>query len=295
MNNLRGMSLMVAAMLGFAIEDAFIKLTSAGDSGLGVGQILFMIGMAGAAIFALRGMAAGETIFSAQFFHPAVLARNISEMIGTWGFVTALATISLTTTTTILQAAPLIVTFGAALILREQVGWRRWMAIAIGFIGMLLVVRPGTAAFETQALWAVLGVIGLSARDLATRRIPKDIPTMRLTAWGFLVVGLLGALLLLFSAETLAMPQPRQWAWLGYALMIGTVAYWAITEAMRVGEVSAVAPFRYSRLVFALVIGGLVFNERPDALTLLGASLIIGSGLYAFHRERVRARAAKAA
>jgi drug/metabolite transporter (DMT)-like permease len=290
MNNVRGMSLMVAAMLGFAIEDAFIKLTAAGQAGLGVGQILFMIGMAGTVVFALRGLAAGETIFSSQFFHPAVLARNVTEMIGTWGFVTALATISLTTTTTILQAAPLIVTFGAALILREQVGWRRWTAILVGFAGMLLVVRPGTAAFELQALWAVLGVIGLSARDLATRRIPKDIPTMRLTAWGFFAVGLLGALLLAFGSDAWRMPEPRQWGWLGCALMIGTVAYWAITEAMRVGEVSAVAPFRYSRLVFALVIGALMFNERPDALTLLGAALIIGSGLYAFHRERVRGR-----
>ncbi|MCU0831489.1 MAG: DMT family transporter [Rhizobiaceae bacterium] len=292
MNNLRGMILMVAAMLGFAIEDAFIKLTAAGETGLGVGQILFMIGTAGAALFALRGLAAGETVFSRQFFHPAVLARNVTEMLGTWGFVTALATISLTTTTTILQAAPLIVTFGAALILREAVGWRRWLAIVVGFCGMLLVVRPGTAAFEMQALWAVLGVIGLSARDLATRRIPKDIPTMRLTAWGFFVVGLLGALLLIFGPDRLSMPDARQWAWLGCALMIGTAAYWAITEAMRVGEVSAVAPFRYSRLVFALIIGAALFNERPDALTLLGAGLIIGSGLYAFHRERVRARLA---
>lgn len=290
MNNLRAIILMVAAMAGFAIEDSFIKLAAAGPDGLGIGQILFTLGLGGGTVFALRGAAAGVSVLSREAFHPAVITRNLSEMVGTWGFVTALATISLTTTTTILQAAPLLVTMGAALALGEQVGWRRWAAIAAGFAGMMLVVRPGTAAFDHQALWAVLGVTGLSLRDLATRRIPAGIPTNRLVAWGFAVVGLLG-LLLIAAGGGVRAPTPGQWLLLGSALAVGTFAYWAITEAMRVGEVSAIAPFRYSRLVFALLIGAAVFNERPDTLTLAGAALIIASGLYTFHRERVRARA----
>lgn len=291
MNNLRGIVLMVLSMAGFAIEDAFIKLLSNGDAGLnnglGVGQILVMVAAGGTAIYILWAIKDGISLFSKQFFHPAVLARNVTEMLGTWGFVTALTIVPLATVTTILQAAPLLVTMGAALIYRETVGWRRWSAIAVGFIGMLLVVKPGVGAFDMTVLWAVMGVIGLSARDLATRRIPQTIPTLQLSCWGFVVVGALGSLLLTVDGTWQA-PSLLQWQYLGGALSVGVFAYWAITEAMRSGDISAVAPFRYSRLVFALVIGTIVFAELPDMLTLLGAALIIASGIYAFYRERVR-------
>lgn len=291
MNNLRGIVLMVLAMAGFAIEDAFIKLMSRGDlglsNGLGVGQILVMMAVGGTAIYIVWAIKDGISLFSKQFFHPAVLARNITEMLGTWGFVTALTIVPLARVTTILQAAPLLVTMGAALIYRETVGWRRWSAIAVGFVGMLLVVKPGIGAFDMNVLWAVMGVIGLSARDLATRRIPQTIPTLQLSSWGFVVVGALGAVLLVFD-NTWQTPSLSQWQYLGGALSVGVFAYWAITEAMRSGDISAVAPFRYSRLVFALIIGTLIFAERPDNLTLFGAALIIASGIYAFYRERIR-------
>jgi drug/metabolite transporter (DMT)-like permease len=291
MNNLRGIVLMVVAMAGFAIEDAFIKLIAAGEDGLGVGQILLLLAIGGMLIYVVWALVEGVSLVSRDFFHPAVLARNGTEMAGTWGFVTALALVPLATVTTILQAAPLFVTLGAALIYRETVGWRRWSAIAVGFAGMLLVVRPGVGTFDMNVLWAVLGVVGLSARDLATRRIPKTIPTLQLSAWGFLSVGLLGTLLLAFG-DVWRTPTMAQWIWLGCGLSVSVVAYWAITEAMRSGEISAVAPFRYSRLVFALLIGLIVFEEVPDTLTLTGAALIMASGIYAFYRERVRARLA---
>ena len=298
MNNLRGIVLMVLSMAGFAIEDAFIKSTAANgagfEQGLGVGQILVMLSVGGTVIYALWAIKDGISLFSRQFFHPAVLTRNGTEMLGTWGFVTGIATIPLATVTTVLQAAPLLVTMGAALIFGETVGWRRWLAIGVGFFGMLLVVRPGFGAFDTNVLWAVLGVVGLSARDLATRRIPKTIPTLQLSSWGFLSVGLLGALLLA-AGGTWIMPSSTQWLYMAGALSVGVFAYWAITEAVRLGEISAVAPFRYSRLIFALAIGTLIFGERPDGLTLAGATLIIGSGIYAFYRERIRKRQANLA
>ncbi len=291
MNNLRGIVLMVLAMAGFAVEDAFIKLMSRGDNGLGVGQILVMLAIGGTAIYILWAIKDGISLFSRQFFHPAVLARNITEMFGTWGFVTALTLVPLATVTTILQAAPLLVTMAAAFIFKENVGWRRWSAIAVGFVGMLLVVKPGIGAFDTNVLWAVLGVVGLSARDLATRRIPKTIPTLQLSSWGFFVVGALGALLLATGDKWIT-PTLQQFVYLSGALSVGVFAYWAITEAMRSGEISAVAPFRYSRLVFALFIGIFIFAERPDLFTLAGAALIMASGIYAFYRERVRSRQA---
>ena len=282
---------MVLAMAGFAVEDAFIKALAANGTGLSVGQILVLLAIGGTMIYAAWAVKDGVSLFSKDFLHPAVLTRNGTEMLGTWGFVTGIATIPLATVTTILQAAPLLVTMGAALIFKETVGWRRWLAIAFGFAGMLLVVRPGVGTFDPQVLWAVLGVLGLSARDLATRKIPKTIPTLQLSSWGFVVVGLLGVLLVLSDGKWVSLTQ-QQWLLIGGAISVGAFAYWAITEATRVGEISAVAPFRYSRLIFALIIGTLIFREIPDAFTLAGAALIMGSGIYAFYRERVRKRQA---
>lgn len=285
--NLRGILLMVLAMGGFAIEDMFIKWAAAD---LPTGQILLMLGVVGTPVFALVAWAEGASPFSRDFFHPALLWRNLGEMVGTLGFITALALTPLTTATAIFQAGPLAVTLGAALFLGEQVGWRRWSAICIGFVGVLIIIRPGLEGFQLASLWSVLAVLGLSARDVATRRIPARITTMQVSAWGFAAVALLGALMLIATggARMLTAPQAGH---VGGALVFGIAAYWAITQAMRQGEVSVITPFRYARLIFAMIIGMLIFGERPDLWTLSGAGLIIGSGLYTFARERLRKRA----
>ena len=284
MDNTRGIILMVLAMLGFAAEDMFLKLAAAG---LPVGQILILLGLPGAAIFAFVARAKGEDPFSVSFFRPSVLVRNISEMIGTVGFVTALALVPLATVTTILQAAPLFVTMGAALVLGEAVGWRRWTAVLVGFVGVLLVIRPGASGFEPEVLWAVLGVVGLSIRDLASRRVPKAVSSLQLASWGFLAVGLAGLPMLAISGGA-KLPSLPEAAFLSGALAVGTLAYWALTEATRLGEIAVVTPFRYSRLVFSTIVGFLVFSEVPDGYTLLGAGIIISTGLYTLMRERRR-------
>lgn len=285
-DNFRGILLMVAAMAGFAIEDMFIKWAAAD---LPTGQILLMLGLAGTPVFAAMARREGKRTFTAEAWNPGVIWRNLGEMIGTLGFVTALALTPLTTATAIFQAAPLAVTLGAALFLGEQVGWRRWSAIFAGFIGVMIIIRPGLDGFQTASLWSVLAVIGLSIRDVATRRIPASISTTQISAWGFMAVGLLGAMMLSVSGGA-HVPGPAQAGYMAGALFFGIVAYWMITQAMRLGEVSAITPFRYSRLVFAMVIGVVIFGERPDALTLLGAAIIIASGLYTFWRERLRKR-----
>lgn len=285
-DNLRGILLMVAAMGGFAIEDMFIKWAAVG---LPTGQILLMMGVIGAAVFALAARHGGAGAFSRQFWHPAVVWRNLGEMLGTMGFVTALALTPLTSATAIFQAAPLAVTLGAALFLGEKVGWRRWSAICVGFVGVMIIIRPGMAGFELASLWSVVAVIGLSIRDVSTRRIPAAITTMQVSAWGFVAVAVLGAGMLAVSGGA-RMPSAVQAGHIGGALFFGITSYWAITQAMRLGEVSVITPFRYSRLVFALVIGMAVFGERPDVYTFAGAALIIISGLYTFARERLRKR-----
>jgi drug/metabolite transporter (DMT)-like permease len=139
-------------------------------------------------------------------------------------------------------------------------------------------------------LWVLVTVAGLSVRDLASRRIPQTISNNQVSTWGIAAVAVLGAGMMPF--QTAVMPSLPQAGLLAGAVIFGTGGYWAITAATRLGEVSVVSPFRYSRLIFAILIGALAFGERPDLMTFLGAAMIISSGLYAFARERARRRAA---
>jgi drug/metabolite transporter (DMT)-like permease len=232
----------------------------------------------------------GHAVFTRAALHPAVLARGLGEMIGTYAYITALATVPLSTVSAVLQAMPLAVTMAAALFMQEQVGWRRWTAIAVGFAGVLLVIRPGLDGFRPEALWVLLTVAGLTLRDLMARRIPADASTAQVSAWGLIAVALLGALMMAGSGDVAVPNVWEAWVLLG-ALIFGTAGYWAIIGATRTGEVSVVAPFRYVRLVFAVGIGAFVFAEWPDVITLTGSTLIVASGLYSFARERSRKRA----
>jgi len=281
MENLRGSVLMVLAMAGFALEDMFIKRLA--DT-MPVGQIIMAIGLGGAAIFAAICARRGRRLFTRDLLARPVLLRNTGEMAGTMCFVTAIALTPLSSASAILQATPLAVTLGAALFLGEPVGWRRWSAILVGFAGVLMVVRPGLAGFAPASLFAVGAVIGLALRDLATRAVPAAISSMQLSAYAFVTLVPTGAILLAFG-EGAVMPAAVQLRDLGLALGCGVAAYYAIVAAMRVGEVAVVTPFRYTRLVFALVIGVAVFAERPDAWTLAGAAVIVASGLYTLMRE----------
>lgn len=285
MSNGRGALLMVLAMAGFAIEDMLIKLMS---GAVPVGQILLALGAGGALVFSGMLRARGERVLSADFLHPAVVARNLFEIVGTFGFVTALSRIEISLASTILQAVPLVVTLCAALVLGEAVGWRRWSALAVGFFGVVLVLRPGVGGFDPQSLWAVLGVVGLGLRDIAARRVPAHVSSLALSTWAFASIVPLGALLLVIG------PGPVEMAPLDVlravaAIAVGVMAYWLLVAASRAGDVSAVAPFRYARIVFALIVGVVVFDESPSALTLAGAAIIVAAGIYTILRE-ARAR-----
>lgn len=288
--NMRGILLLTLSMAAFAAEDALIKLAS-GD--LPAGQILLMIGVVGTPVFALWGRAQGHRLFSRQVLDGTLWLRNLFEVIGTLGFVTALTLIPLSTASAILQAAPIVVTAGAAIFLGETVGWRRWTAIAVGFCGVLVILRPTGEGFDANALWAVLGVLGLASRDLVTRRMKASLPTMVVATWAFFTVAVLGAAMLAISGGAVMPQSPSLWYVLA-AVTIGVGAYWAIIEATRAGDVAAIQPFRYTRLIFAMAIGVAVFGERPDLLTLLGAVMVIGSGLYTFARERALSRKPRA-
>ncbi|SEK30433.1 DMT family transporter [Roseovarius nanhaiticus] len=288
MDNLRGSLLMVVAMAGFAAEDLFVKLLS---RDLPVGQMLMMLGAGGCAVFAIAARAQGARLISPVLLTRSVMLRNLGEIIAAVTYVTALAMADLSTVSAILQATPLAVTLGAALFMGAQVGWRRWSAILVGFGGVLMIVRPGFDAFDISSLFAVVSVIGLAIRDLATRAIPASVSSMQLSCYAFGTMVPTGALLLAFSGGA-AMPDATAWAYLLGALIFGVLGYYFIVGAMRIGEIAAVTPFRYARLLFALILGMSLLGERPDLWTLLGAAIIIASGLYTLIREQRIARRA---
>lgn len=277
---------MVAAMAGFAVEDLLLKLVA---RELPVGQILIVFGAVGAAAFALMAQARGERVLNPLARSPAVMARAGFEVAGRVFYTLALALTPLSAASAILQAAPLVVVAGAALIFGERVGWRRWTAILVGFAGVLVILRPGVEGFSALSLLAVAGMLGFAGRDLATRAAPRGLSNLTLGVYGFAAMVPAGAVLLTLTGGA-AVPDAATAGLLAAATAVGVAAYFALTVAMRTGEVSAVTPFRYTRLVFALALAVAFLHERPDAATLLGSVIVVAAGIYTLLRTNRVAR-----
>ena len=291
-DNPRAAALMVASMAAFAFEDLFLKRAAIA---LPPGQVIAMMGASGAAVFWLFAARLRQPILTRRALTGAALLRSLSEAGATMLYITALALIPLTINSALLQASPLVVTMGAALFLGEKVGWRRWTAIAVGFAGVLIILQPGTEGFRAAGLLTVACVGLLAARDLATRVMADSIGTFQLTTWAYIALVPAGGLLMALQGQPVQAVDPAHWLDLAGALVTGLLGYYAVTAAMRLGEVSVVAPFRYTRLVFAMILAMIFLGERPDAWMLTGAGLVIGSGLYTFAREAQRKRKAIAA
>jgi drug/metabolite transporter (DMT)-like permease len=287
-DNTRAAALMVGSMACFAIEDLFLKRSA---EALPPGQVLALTGAAGACVFWALAAGKRQRVLSMEALRGAALLRTLAEAAAAMLYIVALALAPLTMTSALLQASPLVVVAGAALFLGEKVGWRRWMSILVGFAGVLVILQPGGEAFDPTGLLTVACVVVLAARDLLTRVMPTRIGTFQVATWAYLGLVPAGVALMAGMGQGFVWPSPGQWAGLGGALISGLFGYYAVVAAMRLGEVSVVAPFRYTRLVFALVIAMVFLGERPSGTTLLGATLVVGSGLYAFARERARKRA----
>ena len=279
--NILGIGFIVIAMAGFAVEDAIIKQLT---SRLSPGQIMVMIGLGGTLGFYILARYNGQKLTQEIAFNRWVVGRTLSELVGTGFFVLSLAMVPITTISAIIQVSPLLVTLGAAVLLREKVGVRRWSAIMIGLLGVVIILRPWSAEFDAAALLAVLGGVGLSARDLATRPIPNKTPSLVLAILGFGATIPAGLILMVFDTR-LFVPTSQESLLIGASIFIGVGAYYCIVTAMRLGDVSAVVPFRYSRLVFGVAIGAWYFNETLDFWTVIGSAVVVSSGLYALWRE----------
>lgn len=286
-DNLRGAALMAVAMAAFTLNDTCIKLLS-GEVPLM--QVVFLrsvvITVLIGAVVLWRGL--HRTPVSRRD-RRLIALRAVAEVLAAYFFLTALFNMPLADLTAILQALPLAVTLGAAVFLSEPVGWRRWAAIAVGFAGVLLIVRPGSDIFTIYSVYGVATVACAAARDLVTRRLSREVPTLLVTLVTGIAVGLMGLGLAPLLGEQWVVPDGRAVRLIGGASILVIVAYLTIIMAMRVGEISFVAPFRYTGLVVAIVVGIAVFGQWPDEWTLLGAAIVVGSGLFSFWRERQRA------
>src|SRR5690606_23220368 len=214
--------------------------------------------------------------------------RVIGEIGGTSLFLTALFHMPLANATAILQAAPLAVTLAAAWFLGHKVGWRRYVAITIGFVGVMLIVRPGGEGFNAYSVSALAAVVFIVIRDVSTRGMSAAVPSLQITVVTSLAITVFAGLVM--AVSDWAPMRLDHVARLAFASLLLLMGYYAGVVAMRVGEIGFVSPFRYSNLLWALVLGFVVFGDVPSWLTIAGAAIVVATGLYTLHRERVTAR-----
>ena len=284
--NSRGAVLMMLSMAAFTLNDACMKALS---DQIPLFQAVFLRGVATTVVLAVAAAALGawRTRLGARDW-VLVGLRSVAEVAAAYFFISALFKMPIANVTAILQALPLTVTLAGALFFREQVGWKRMLAILVGFLGVLLVVKPGAEGFNSYSIFAVIAVIAVTIRDLAARRLSSQVPSLIVALAAALLVTMFGA------AGTLT----QRWVTVGETEMLqlaGTVffvigGYIFSIMAMRVGDISVVAPFRYFSLLCALILGLMFFSEWPDSLTLIGSAIIVATGVFTFHRERRLAR-----
>lgn len=281
---------MVVAMAGFTINDAITKQVI---SSMGLGQVLFIRGLFASILILVFAWSSGALRRPKRLIHPMIALRTLCELVSTFTFVAALAHMPLANISAILQMLPLAVTMGAALFFGEQVGWRRWLAIGIGVVGVTIIVRPGFEGFNVFSLLALITVLFSAGRDLVTRRIPDNVPSMLVSCITAVAITLAGGLLA--ATETWKSPSGTEYGLLMLAALLIIIGYQFIIMAMRQGDISLVSPFRYTALVWALMLGYVLFDEVPDAAMITGASAIVLSGLYTLYREYRRGKGRPAA
>lgn len=284
--NLRGALFMVISMAAFTVNDAIAKFVS--DS-MNMAQVMLVRGVFASMLVGVIAWQSGALIQLRHAFDSMVMLRVAGDAAGTLTFLLALQHLPLANVSAILQALPLAVAMGAALFLGEGVGWRRWLAISVGFIGVLIVVRPGVEGFSVHSLLVLACVLFCAVRDLATRRIPEAIPSLLVSAVTSIAITILGAALLPAMGGWTPM-QPSMVLYLALAAVLVLIGYQFIIMAMRVGDISFIAPFRYTALLWAIALSIVIFGDFPDSAMIMGSAIIVASGLYTLYRERVVGR-----
>jgi len=279
--NLQSITLMIVAMACFTIVDLLIKIAS---QTLPVGQVMMMLGVGSVVVFWAMMARKGEAVLFSPLLQPAVMLRNAGDFVGATSICLALAYVPLSTVGAVLQTVPLMITAVAALFLGEQVGIRRVSAILVGFAGVLFILQPGGTGFDLMALLALLGAVGMTVRDVGTKLISKDLSTLLLAFYASMLFTVSGGVLLTFTGGA---NLPDSGIMLMFLVMIalGSMGVICVTNAIRLGEMSVVSPFRYSRLLFSVAAGTFILGEQVNAMMLFGCALTMGAGLYIWRRE----------
>lgn len=272
-------------MAAYTVNDAMVKSIA---HRYPVGEVIFVRGVMTALLIGAAVLMLGHGRELRKAISKPLLTRSAFDGLSTACFIAALVHMKLADLAAMLQVSPLILTALSVLFYRETVGWRRWTAILVGFAGAMLVVKPTSSAFDVWALVAIAAATSSAVREMLTRRIDRSIPTVVIAFFGSLGILLAGAL---FAAagewRPILLPDLMMLA--GAAVFVG-IATFMIALAFRGVDLSVVAPFRYSYLITSAIAGYIVFNELPDGWSLAGTVLIVGSGLYALHREALRRR-----
>ena len=281
-DNVRGAFFMALAMAGFVTNDTMMKLVFAD---LELFQAIFLRNSLLSLLIAAVALQRGELLYRPARADRRVIAlRVVGEVGSAVCFLTALYHMPIANATAIIQAIPLAITLAAALFLGERVGWRRYSAIVVGFAGVLIIVRPGAEGFTAYAIWAVVAVGFMVLRDLSTRYLSAGVPSLYVAFATAVCTALFAG-----AVATTRDWQPLRLGDLGLLAASASflfVGYLFSIKAMRVGEIAFVSPFRYTILIWAIVLGIAVFGDIPDGWTLLGAAIVVATGIYTFYRER---------
>lgn len=291
-DNTKGALLMMCSMAAFTFNDLCIKAIG---TAVPLSQLLFLRGVLASVLIwllarYLKGLAWPERAKDRWL----IVIRSAAEVAAAYFFLTALLHMPFANVTAILQTLPLTVTLAAALFFREAVGWRRMLAIVIGFCGMMLIVRPGTEGFTIHSIYVLIAVLCVTVRDLAARRLSKSVPSMTVTLVGSLFVAAFAGGWSVVSGEWEAM-NGTEMLLLFFSTLFVIGGYVFSVMVMRVGEIAFTSPFRYTAMLWALVLGYVFFGEWPETLTFVGAGLIVVTGVFTLYREaRAKRRATQA-
>jgi drug/metabolite transporter (DMT)-like permease len=279
-NNLRGSLFMVVAMAAFTLNDACMKAITAD---VPLFQAIAMRGVLTVGVLAVMVWATAGGQFTLRGRDARVAGiRAVAEVLATITFIAALMHMPLANLSAIFQALPFTVTLAAAVFFGDRIGWRRMTAIVIGFLGVMLIVRPGTAGFDMWSLMALASVATAAARDLATRELSAHVPSVTVAFWTASLLTVTAGLVML--GQGWQAPAVRDLWLIPLAAFCVVLGYLFIIKTMRVGDIGFVAPFRYTALIWAIGLGWIMFGTLPDGLTLLGGTIVIATGVFTLYR-----------
>ncbi|MFO7298535.1 MAG: DMT family transporter [Pseudomonadota bacterium] len=287
-NNTAGIIAMLAAMASFACGDSLMKLSS---TDLPTGELVWLRATFMSAAGLTYAVLSGAFRKAWTLLAKPMLLRAIGDAGGALAYQSALARMAFADLVAINQINPLTVTAASAIFLGERVGWRRWTAALVGLCGVLLIIRPGTSAFTWWSIVAIVAVLFATLRDVSTKSIDRTVPAV-LVMWFSSSAVALGSLTMLFF-ESWIWPQPLVLLQVAGASAFSLTGHLCIITAVRKGELSAVAPFRYSIMIWALLLGLVIWGQWPDPLAMLGMAIVTGAGIYTFRREMVARRRAR--